>query len=236
MATDPRRFDMIERVVGDERRHLADVESTVLSRLSSHTHFGSSIPVVASTGTITAPFTGQIILNTTDMLLYRYNGSAWVGFLAVGGTTAATKHEAQYYQTVAQSIPNATDTRLKFNLAGDTANDVTASGVSNTTFTINRDGLWRISACIRVVAGGQGDRLIFLNAGSTMAVGSRFGMQNVIRDDIVNVAVSLSVSADIRLFATNVVEVGMFQASGAALNTDVGFGSSSFVSLTWMRP
>lgn len=38
MATDPRRFDSIEKVVRDERRRLDDTASTVLARLSAHTH------------------------------------------------------------------------------------------------------------------------------------------------------------------------------------------------------
>lgn len=37
----------------------------------------SSIPVVSATSDITAPFTGQLIFNTTDSKLYRYTGSTW---------------------------------------------------------------------------------------------------------------------------------------------------------------
>lgn len=39
-----------------------------------------SIPVVSSTSDITTPYAGQIIFNTTDSMLYRYTGSAWVTY------------------------------------------------------------------------------------------------------------------------------------------------------------
>lgn len=54
----------------------------------------SSIPVVASTSDITTPYAGQIIFNTTDSMLYRYNGSAWVtydGSLKVVKTAVQSK-------------------------------------------------------------------------------------------------------------------------------------------------
>jgi hypothetical protein len=40
----------------------------------------SSIPVVSSTSDITTPYAGQIIFNTTDSMLYRYTGAAWVTY------------------------------------------------------------------------------------------------------------------------------------------------------------
>lgn len=40
----------------------------------------SSIPVVTATSDITTPFTGQIIFNVTDGLLYKYTGALWVPF------------------------------------------------------------------------------------------------------------------------------------------------------------
>lgn len=54
----------------------------------------SSIPVVASTSDITTPYAGQIIFNTTDSMLYRYTGSAWVtydGSLKVVKTAVQSK-------------------------------------------------------------------------------------------------------------------------------------------------
>lgn len=37
-----------------------------------------SIPVVSSTANIVAPYTGQLVFQTSDSMLYRYSGSAWV--------------------------------------------------------------------------------------------------------------------------------------------------------------
>ncbi|MDQ3760963.1 MAG: hypothetical protein M3460_04490 [Actinomycetota bacterium] len=224
---DQRRFDLIEKVVADDRRRLDDFISTVMARLAK-----AGIPVVSSTSEVINPSAGQLVVSTADNMIHRYDGSTWIGSVALGGTTAATRHEAFYYQTVAQGIPNATDTRLAFNLPGDTSNDVTASGVNNTTFTLNRGGEWRISTSMRLVAATLGERHLFLNAGTTLAIGSRFGGATAGE----STGVSLAVSADIRFAAGSVVEIGFYQVSGGTRNTDVAFGSSNFVSLTWMRP
>jgi hypothetical protein len=45
----------------------------------------TSIPVVATTADISAPYTGQIVFATTNLKLYRYTGAAWAVY--VGGPT-----------------------------------------------------------------------------------------------------------------------------------------------------
>jgi hypothetical protein len=45
MATDPRRFDQIEKVVRDNGRQLNDAQSTILARLAAHAHSGYAASV-----------------------------------------------------------------------------------------------------------------------------------------------------------------------------------------------
>jgi hypothetical protein len=233
MAVDPRRFDDLAKVVADERRHLNDVEGTVMSRFSSHTH--KTPLVVSSTASVTNPYTGQVIFNTTDNMLYRYDGAAWVAFLATGGGTSATTHEARYEQTTFQTIATGTDTKLAFNNPITTTNDVTASGTGNTDFLLNRAGLWRVSASLRYVVGTTGERDLFMATGTTIGtLANRFVGQS---DGAVGGgAGTLSVSTDIRVAAGTSVFAGTFQNNGGGLATEVGFGHTVHIALSWQRP
>jgi len=236
MATAPRRFDQLPKVVADQRRQAADTQAVVLSRIASHTHFGASIPVVASTATITAPFTGQVIFDTTDNMLYRYTGSVWVAFEASGGGTAATMHEARYQLTAAQSFVTSTDTKVQFNSTaapGYTCNDVVASGTGNTDFTVQRDGLWQISAALAFVA-ATGTRYLSLQTGSTIDVTKRFTQCSIYSTG--TRAITCACSTTIRLTAgTTVCAIG-WQDSGGALTADTFWGNASHIALTWIRP
>lgn len=233
MASDPRRFDAITKVVSDQRRQLDDIASTVLSRLSSHTHFGASIPVVASTATITAPFTGQVIFNTTDNMLYRYDGAAWVAFAATGGGTAATTHEARYEQHTTQAFGTSTDTKIVWDTIITNTNDVVVSGGS--TCALGRAGLWRISAGVRYQgAAGGGERHIFLQTGTVFAVANRIASSTAV--NVGTVPCTVSTSTDFRAAAGSSVFAAGWQNSGGTLSTDIGFGGTNHISLTWLRP
>jgi hypothetical protein len=199
----------------------------------------ASIPVVGATTDITGglgPFAGQIIFCTADNMLYRYDGTAWVAFLATGGNTAATRHEARYEQTVAQSCANTTDLKLNFNSAVTTSNDVTASGTSNTDFAINRAGVWLITASMRWVAGTAGERHLFLSTGTVAGtLANRFAGTS--SGNVATTPISQSVASVLRISTPGAsVFAGCWQNNGGALNTDVAFGGSNHISLTWLRP
>jgi hypothetical protein len=199
----------------------------------------ASIPVVSSTADITGgigPFVDQVIFNTTDNMLYRYDGSAWVAFMATGGGTAATQHEARYQQTVAQSCATGADTKLNFNSATYTSSDVTASGVSNTDFLLNRGGVWLITVSMRwVTNAGGGERHLFLSTGTVLGtLANRFAGST--SGNVAATPVSQSVASILRVGAGTSVFAGCFQNCGAALNTDIAFGGSNHISLTWLRP
>lgn len=100
----------------------------------------------SSLGDITSPVTGQLALLTTDLMIYRYTGSAWLGIRH----TAAGGGFAKYKRTSAQSAAfvAAQWTRQAFNVAVDTSADVTPNGSFN-QFTLNRAGAWDIDASVR---------------------------------------------------------------------------------------
>jgi len=187
-----------------------------------------SIPVVTATSQILNPFDGQIIFNTTDNMLYKYvlSTTSWNAFAATG----TTNHEARYYQNSAQSIPNATDTDITFESTAYSTADVTkAAGHNN--FTINRFGLWMISASFRIASGGStAERHIFLSVNGT-------GFSNRIAGATANTngICSLDVACAARLAVNDVIRASFYQNSGGALSGSVS-GQSSFISLTWIRP
>jgi hypothetical protein len=225
-----RRFDPIEKVVRDDRRSAADTASTVLARLGA-----LRFPrVVAATSEVTTPYTGQIIFNTTDNMLYRYDGSTWVAFLATGGGTAATAHEARYEQTTLQGISNATDSKLQLNTAVTTCSDVVASGTGNQDFALNRGGVWRCSAGVRFATGTTGERDLFMATGTAVGtLANRFVGASTSGSTL---GITLSVSTDIRVASGTSVFAGVFQNNGGSLNTDVAFGHTIHAAFTWLRP
>jgi hypothetical protein len=231
MASDPRRFDGITKVVRDQRRMLEDTNSTVLSRLA-----GLRFPRVVTTVVgLTARYTGEIVLNTTDALLYRYDGSAWVGFSAIGGSTAATLHEVRYEQHSSQSLVTNTDTKIKFDTAIYTSSDVTASGTGNTDFQLNRAGLWRASAAVRYDTDfGGNERHLFLQTGTVFNTTNRIDWQTAVNVDIA--PASVSCSTEFRAAAGSSVFAAGWQNSGNTIATDVAFGGAEHLTLTWLRP
>ncbi len=201
----------------------------------------TSIPVVSSPSDISGgvgPFKGQIVFCTADNMLYRYDATTagWTAFVATGGNTAATRHEARYEQKVAQSCANATDTKLKFETAATTCDDVTASGTGNTDFALNRTGVWLITASMRWVSGTTGERHLFLSTGVVLSTfENRFAGST--SGNVGAVPISQSVSSLLRISVPGAsVFVGCWQNNGGALNTDVAFGASNHISLTWLRP
>lgn len=190
-----------------------------------------SVPVVSSTASIVAPYTGQIIYNTADDLLYKYIGGVWVAFDATG----TTSHELRYEQTTTQSIPNSADTKVQFNASVTTTPDVTVSGTGNTDFLLVRAGLWHAAACLRYNVGTTGERHIFMSTGTVLGtLANRFVGQS---DAAAGAGQgNLSVSTYIRVAANTSVFVGAFQTNGGALGTDVGFGHMNHIALTWLRP
>lgn len=214
-----------------------------------------SLPVVTATSDIPTsegigPFAGQVVFNLTDGLLYRYDGSAWVGFDAAGGgffsigsDAPAKSHEARYYATVAQSIPSATDTKVQFpSVFANSSNDVTPSGTGNTDFLLNRAGVWHISASIRyvvVATVGTFERHLFLQTGSAFNTANRFAFVTEGNPGTAS-AISLDVAATIRVAAGTNIFAAAFQNTGGAVNTDPITAATVHgfinIGMVWLRP
>lgn len=193
------------------------------------------LEVVTATANATSLYTGKIILNTTDMMLYRYTGSVWEAFLAISSGAAATQHEARYHHTTLITVVTSTDTKTPFQTSVYTSNDFTASGTGNTDFNANRAGLILVTAGLRYAAATAGERHLWIEKGTgTFATAGRQG-----GDTKVNVAtapVTLNCVAVFRVAVNDKIYVGTWQNNGSSVNTDVGFGGTGHVSLTWLRP
>lgn len=196
----------------------------------------SSIPVVDSTSDIIAPFLNQLIINSTDNMLYRYNGTAWIATVAMGGTTSAQAHEIRYEQkTSAQSVPTSTDTKMKFETVWNSCDDIVVSGTNNTDFLLTRSGLYVISAGTRYLGNaGGGERHIHVQFGTTFAAANR-----VVFSSDCNVGsspVSVSAATVERFAAGTSIFVGLWQNAGVSLTLDTGFGGSNHIGVAWLRP
>lgn len=145
--------------------------------------------------------------------------------------------EARYHHTTTQSIPNLTDTKIKFNTAITTTTDVVASGVGNTDFALNRAGLWRVSAGLRYNASAGGnERHIFGQTGTVFNTANRFMSLAIANDDVADGPITIACSTDIRVTAGTSICIGAWQNTGVAVGTDVGFGGTAHLALTWLRP
>lgn len=147
--------------------------------------------------------------------------------------SSSTLHEARYALTAAQSFTTSTDTKVQFNSATYTCVDVAASGSGNTDFTVQRDGLWHVSAALAWIA-ATGTRYLSLQTGSSIDVTKRFTQNSIYSTG--SRALTCACSTSIRLTAgTTICAIG-WQDSGGALTADTFWGNVSHVALTWLRP
>lgn len=181
---------------------------------------------VGALADITNPVTGQTAILTTDNMLYRWSGSAWVAIMH----TSPGAGQGLYQQANAQSFVSGTPTKIKFDAVPPYANsDVSASGVGTTDFTLNRAGLWEMSAQMVFVAGGvSAERFLSITDGAN-------SVRYVSDNDITSAAVFLSCSTSRRLGAGSVVSVHATQSSGGPLSSAPVF-QPIFITLTWKGP
>lgn len=198
-----------------------------------------NIPVCSSladiTAVITNPYLGQWVFNTGDNLLYRWNGSGWVGSIATGAPNTATSHEARYEvrSGQVQNFP-AADTRIAFPTAIYTSPDVTVA--NNNVFTLNRSGLWHISASNKVVGpGGAADYHAYLGiVDSPSTFATRYANTQATYGAGANAA--LACSTDYRFPAGTRLSAIFWHTAGVNLNLDLGWPGNNNITLTWLRP
>lgn len=132
---------------------------------------------------------------------------------------------ARYRQTIAQSVPNATLTKITFDSATTTHADVTVTG--SNTFTLNRTGVWLITACISFVS-GDGYRSLLI---SNQTDATRYAEQS---GEVVADAINLAASTVRRFTSGNQISIFGYQASGGNLNTDL-YTERTHISLSWLH-
>lgn len=187
----------------------------------------SSIPVVSSTADIAAPFTGQIVFNTTDTRLYRYTGTAWVVFS--GGPTWDLS------RGTVQSIPNITWTTLNWTEEdSDTGNMHPTNG---DTVVINQPGLYPIQAKSSHAANATGIRACRLTINGTADANTIKGTSRI--ETVVSaggIASAVTPAKFVQCATNDVLRAQTFQSSAGALNTSVAsLGDQPLFTGTWLR-
>ena len=112
---------------------------------------------------------------------------------------------------------------------------VTVSGTGNTDFLLNRIGRWRVDLATRFLGNsGGGERHIYMQTGSTFDVTQRKTSQTNV--NVGSVATTVACSTTFRIAAATTIIVGLWQNCGGNLGTDVTFGGTNHIALTWEGP
>lgn len=199
---------------------------TASGQAATKAYADQGMRTVSALANITSPVTGQLALLTTDSMIYRYTGSAWLGVMH----TAAGGGFARYERTTALAIQHAAPGRFPLSTAVSTHADVTANGAFD-LFTVNRAGTWRFAAtiCYPASSAGAARALWIANADDS------------VRYDFVNVApnpgwvTALHVTTSFRLAAAAQVGAYTYQDSGTAQSLDLNVIRPAF-SLYWEGP
>jgi len=197
------------------------------------------------------PFVGQMLLGMTDAFgtnaIHQYrrdspNGSGaaasgWQMIIPTDGSTTSGRRDVRYEHKVAQSIPNATETAIGFDSVSYDSDNLFRPAANN-AFSPFYPGVYLITASLRLLGnagGGQRGLTIQLGSNSTSLDFTHHIAQSW-QSNVGSAPVTLSCSAVVRLRYVDWIIVGAYQNCGAAINTDVGFGGTNHVSLTWLRP
>lgn len=160
--------------------------------------------------------------------------TARAAYAALAAVASGAPPGVRYEQTVAQPFTTSTNTKVTFDSAVETHADVTVSGTGNTDFLLNRIGKWRVSAGLRFLSGTTGERYLAINTGTTVTtLTTRKAHISVFGSTF---ACSLSLSTEFRIGSATSVHIAGYQSNGSTLNSDVAFGGSSHIALTWVGP
>lgn len=186
----------------------------------------SSIPVVSSTVDISAPFTGQIIFNTTDTRMYRYTGSAWVVF--TGGPTWSLS------RTTGQPIPTSAWTTMAWTLESvDLGNQHAANAAE---IVITQPGLLAISTKVSFAANAAGQRAGRVTLNGTADANTIRGSATLTNATGGGHATGLTLPTLYQQVVTgDVLRVQCWQNGAASLDTGSSIGDEPLFNGTWLR-
>ncbi len=138
---------------------------------------------------------------------------------------------AQYYQSVAQSVPTGTGvlTKVKFDTPTSTTGDVAVTGTGNTDFTVLRAGTYDISATT-VVAPSLTGSLLFATIRDNVN-NKRLATQNGVT--FTSDSAAMSVSASQHFEIGDSISISVLQNTGGNHNLSV-FEQATRISMTWV--
>ena len=142
-------------------------------------------------------------------------------------------------RSTVQSIADVNILAINFN--GETYDTDGMFGGSGTTFTVQTTGLYIVTATVSFAANATGQRFAFIGVNPTLSgsgdtttitVSTRIAATTAIGASG-SIQHPLCVSATYAFTAGDTVVLGVYQASGVALNTDIG-GELPQMAMTWV--
>lgn len=204
------------------------------------TTFGNAPAVVTSLlDSITAPVTNMYALLTTDLVWYRYTGSAWAAMMPMaGGSTNATRHAGDFLQDQDQNVASTASafTPVRFGTPALVSADISASGPGGgqfDTFELQRGGRWSICTSLGYPGssnGGGGRRALMISDTTDAATAKFFGGNSTW--PAAGAAAQLNASACRRFTAGQVIRILTFQDCGMTLAI-LSAREQGSVSFTW---
>lgn len=140
---------------------------------------------------------------------------------------------SRYYNSSAETLPNATMVKVDFPTAEVACGDIVK--VSNDTFQLNLDGWWHLDASVRFEGNGSGYRqvLISANAGSFDTTEDWFSSEKI--PGATGAPAACSVAGTKYVASGTQVCVGAYQNRGGSMVTDPNHKGVYFA-MTWLGP
>lgn len=186
----------------------------------------SSIPVVSATSDISAPYTGQVVFNTTDSRLYRYTGSAWTSFTS--GPICSVTNVAG--QSIANN-PNPYVSQLFDTELIDTDN-MHSTSTNTDRLTVVKAGVYMIVPKAHFIGNATGQRAVRLTLNGTTNAEVVAGSTTVANNAGSQGTSIVAPTQFLQLAVGDVIRMQVWQNSGGALNTESG---SPLLSMVWLR-
>jgi hypothetical protein len=132
---------------------------------------------------------------------------------------------ARYRQTIAQTLTTGVITKITFNAAVTTHSDVSVAG--SNTFTLNRAGVWVISACISFTNGSGYRSLLVSNSTDSERYAEQSGYPTAS-------GMNLSATTTRHFTAGSQISINGYQTSGGNLDTDL-YSERTHIALAWLH-
>lgn len=191
------------------------------------------VAVVSGTGVVPLPTAPMVVFDASDFLVKKYNGATWDTIGAWGLDEAV-----EYTSNSVQALANITQTKVQFNNPVQTSTAVTAGGTSNDQFTLNRAGIWDITAGIRHAgAAGDNERALSITTTADTGVATPFAVSSMVQGST-TAPWSTTCSTGPRFFAAGTqISVFTYQSTGGSINTVVAAPAGAvFFRAVWVGP